>query len=258
MAYGNNLVYIVCFYITVMGMGLAKWANENVSAIRIESCNANDSFAKLSGKIDVQVRNNNPNKRYNLFLTTDKKAPGTMFHLNAEEIKSIEVPWTPTRRGRVPTPHIQLSSQYPSNLFEAWKVRKSADFIIVYPEPKGQLHFPEAVYANKDSLGVLKEIRDYKPGDSPKRIHWRSLAKNKQLRTLVHESNEGRACHFEWSQVSHLNFEESLSQLTLWLKTAQAKGHPWTLQLPQSRFSSSDGHESYSKALEYLALWSAP
>jgi len=255
MAYGNNLVYGVCFYLTVMGLGLARSINDNVNNCRIESVLAHEIFAGGPQKIQIQIRNVSNESLRQLELRLARKESPVTVNLQPHETKLVELLWTPPHRGYLQAPAVRLNSPYPSALFNAWKVKRFKDSVIAYPALKGQKNYPEAARASSESIGVLREIRDYKPGDSPRRIHWRSLAKNGQLRTMVHENQEGQSCYFNWDQVQGLKLEEKLSQLALWLHLAHKNGQPWTLKLPQHEFDSGHGTQAYHAALKHLALW---
>lgn len=255
MAYANNLVYVVCFYLTVMGLGLARSINDNVNEARIEAITSQEIFAGAPQKLQVQIRNDSKNKLHHLELRLDKKSDPTIFEIGPQESKVVEVLWTPPKRGHNKAPSLRLNSQFPSGLFNAWKIKKFTDEIIVYPALTGQKNYPDTAQSPHESIGVLREIRDYKPGDSPRRIHWRSLAKNGQLRTMVHESQDGQSCHFAWEQLGNMKLEDKLSQLALWLHQAQTNSQSWTLTLPDHEYSSLAGTQSYHAALKALALW---
>lgn len=255
MAYANNMVYAICFYLTVMGLGLARKINDNVDKARIEGLSAQEIYAGLPQKLNVHIRNETNQKLHRLELRLERKSDPVVFDLEPEESKVVEILWTPPKRGYVKPPKLRLNSQFPGGMFNAWKVKKNLEDILVYPALSGQKSFPENVHALSESIGVLREIRDYKPGDSPRRIHWRSLAKNGQLRTMVHENQDGQSCYFSWDQISSLRLEEKLSQLSLWLHQAQHNDQSWTLRLPDQEFNSISGHQAYHAALKELALW---
>jgi uncharacterized protein (DUF58 family) len=168
---------------------------------------------------------------------------------------TIDVSYNFKKRGYDSLPRLILQSSYPSDLFRAWKVFKKNENVLVYPARIGQKDFPQNSTQIENSLGLIREIRDYKPGDSPKRIHWRSLAKNKQLRTLVYEGEEGKKCHFDWSEVKHLPTEQALSQMALWVSLAEKQNYNWTLELPKKTILGSLDPRQYVAAMQDLALW---
>lgn len=255
MAYANNLVYIVCFYLTTMGLVLAKITNDHADHVLIEKVYIKEAFAEPNQVLYVSIRNTTkrPLKQIELRIAKQKSIIKT--DLKPDESQTHELLWTPTKRGPQKAPAIRIQSSYPAGLFEAWKVLKPAEEITIFPERKGLKEFPQASFAShQDSVGVLREIRDYQAGDSPKRIHWRSLAKAGQLRTLVHEGNEGQVCHLSWQQVQHMPLEDRLSQLALWISLAEAQGSPWKLKLPYMDYISQNVNAAKTVLTE-LANW---
>lgn len=254
MAYANNLVYIVCFYLTMMGLALAKITNDHVDKVYIEKVYLHEAFAESDQTLYVVVRNTTPFplKQVEVLISRQKYIIKT--NLKSADSQTIELQWSPHKRGLQKLPVIRVQSSYPAGLFQAWKVLKSPGEVIVYPTRRGQRDFPHAGSSPQDAVGLLKEIREYRAGDSPKRIHWRSLAKNNQLRTLVHEGNETPACQLDWQQLQHLALESRLEQLALWISSAQAQGNSWKLVLPDMEFDSQNINAS-KLALTKLALW---
>jgi uncharacterized protein (DUF58 family) len=256
MAYGNNLVFIVCFTLTVMGMTLARAVNSTVDRLSILEVSANEVFAENRQLLQLIVENKSP---YELMeIRTYIKGQENnfeKFNLNPKEILTVNVPYDFKKRGLNSLPRLIIESSYPSGLFRAWKVFKKLENVLVFPARTGKKDFPQNSMQQENSLGIIREIRDYKPGDSPKRIHWRSLAKNQQLRTLVYEGEEGKKCHFSWAEVSHLPTEQALSQIALWISIAEEQNFNWTLELPQKIIYGAHDPRRFSEAMQTLALW---
>ncbi len=254
MAYGNNLVYVVCFYLTTMGLAMAKLTNDHIDHIVIEKSYIKDAFAESDQIVYVLIRNTTQQvlKQVEIKIANQKNA--VRLDLRPDEAQTVEVLWSPTKRGIQPLPRIRIQSSYPAGMFQAWKILRSKEDVIIYAAKRGQKEFPQAGASSQDSIGILKEIREYQPGDSPKRIHWRSLAKSNQLRTLLHEGNENQICHLNWDSVRDLALESRLEQLTLWITQAHGLGSPWELKLPTKEFNSNNKN-AFRLALTELANW---
>lgn len=254
MAYANNLVYIVCFYLTVMGLALAKSNNDQVDEAFIENVYIKDAYAEADQILYVVVKNTSSEVLRQIEVLISKKKYIATIDLKPNESQTVEILWTPLKRGLQKMPNVRLQSSYPAGLFRAWKILKGQEDIVIYAARKGLKQFPESSFAAHDSVGVLKEIRDYQAGDSPKRIHWRSLAKNAQLRTLIHEGNEGQVCSLDWNLVQNLPLETRIEQLTTWISIAEIEGVPWHLKLPHLEYDSLNPNAAKS-ALTELAMW---
>jgi len=237
-----------------MGLALAKLTNDHVDKVFIEKVYTSDVYAEADQILYVLIKNTSKQTLKQVEARISKEKQIVKTDLKPEESQVLELLWTPKKRGSQKPPAVRLQSSYPAALFESWKILKSQDEIVVFPTRRGHKDFPQSGSASLESVGVLKEIRDYQGGDSPKRIHWRSLAKIGKLRTLIHEGNESQTCHIDWGQVDHLAPESKLEQLALWISLAESQGSPWILKLPDMDYDSN--HPNAAKlALTELATW---
>jgi uncharacterized protein (DUF58 family) len=256
MSYGNNLVYIICFYLTSMGMALAKKINDQLDEIEIESVFIKENFAEDNQSLYVVLKNKSPTKLKNIEVGFGRNKLSTRIDIQAMETQTIELTWHPQKRGLQKLPKIRVQSTYPGRLFCAWKIFKNSEPSTIYSSRKGIPRLPTELNLHSDAIGVLREIKEYKSGDSPKRIHWRSLAKNKQLRTMVFGDQEESSYIFDWNQLRNFSVESKISQLTKWIYIADSKGFDWKLKLPQETIESSQMN-SKKMALTKLANWNA-
>jgi len=100
----------------------------------------------------------------------------------------VTVSLTPRRRGRLDLPGVTVSRTDPLGLYRALRVEKEPGSILVLPRryrlppidlPGRRRHQPGGV-ALASSVGDAEEfvsLRDYRPGDPIRQIHWRSWAK---------------------------------------------------------------------------------
>ena len=241
-----------------MGMLLAKSINTTIEQVKIVSSDIKIAFAEPHQILHILITNTANEPLEDLYVSIkEKKSLKVKTRLNPLESIVVEYPWDIVNRGYIQIPAVVVSSEYPSRLFRAWKILKSDTKALVYPARRGSSVFPNYQAQSQNSVGVIREIRDYRPGDSPKRIHWRSLAKNKQLRTLVHETDSDKKCQLEWKDLSHLDLEAKLSQMSLWIDQAENKELDWTLILPDQIIERMHRPEAYQQAMTILALWRA-
>lgn len=119
-----------------------------------------------------------PERTHTLFVPV-LPATGVQFHYNTE----ID------RRGIHRFPALQLKSRAPFGFYRRHSTLNLATSLLVYPEvrslshlalldrqPSAQMTYPKAGQGS-EILGV----RPYRTGDSPRHIHWRSVARTGQL-----------------------------------------------------------------------------
>ncbi len=125
------------------------------------------------------------------------------FCLAAGETSDFKVAWTPSVRGGWQLKEIQVISRFPLGLF-LWRHRLKIQLPVwVYPDP---LFWPEQPWQQRvtqqlqtqsqtsvmrgDSL-EFQGIRPWLTGDSPRFIHWPSLARTGQLAVREYQESPG-------------------------------------------------------------------
>lgn len=109
--------------------------------------------------------------------------------LPARGIKSVSMQLTPLRRGMIELQDMRVLLPDPFHFFQrARKVRTGTDHIAVLPRRyrlpavrlPGLAQFQagdDAASRQNGSSGEFTSLREYRPGDPPRMIHWRSWAK---------------------------------------------------------------------------------
>src|SRR5262245_2965010 len=99
------------------------------------------------------------------------------------------------RRGRYHFTAFRISTKFPFALFRASRYVEHRSELIVFPALLPLQHWPQALTAavGDVSMGKLGRrgdfhaLRDYRVGDDPRDIHWRSSARRQRLMVREHE-----------------------------------------------------------------------
>jgi uncharacterized protein (DUF58 family) len=122
------------------------------------------------------------------------------------ESRKLLVDLSPQRRGKYPTSPMYVIAGYPFGLVNYTVPAEPPDSIIVLPRlgtvDNGKLrrwlirtgvgdHFSRRV-VHRQALQAadVRGLRGYRPGDSPRDIHWRTTAKHAQLMVREYDSTE--------------------------------------------------------------------
>ena len=114
--------------------------------------------------------------------------PATIDYIAAQGKTNVELELIPSRRGYVYFENIRLAKSDPLGLFHAQKTYDQKDKLLVLPKlvktPELKLHgkrmYQHGGVNNASQVGDSQEfisLRDYRPGDPMRNIHWRSYAK---------------------------------------------------------------------------------
>lgn len=100
-------------------------------------------------------------------------------------------------------------------------------------------------------------LREYQPGDSPRTISWRHVARTGQLLTRERDAAAAQAVVLRWTDTAGPH-EDRVARLSAWVKQAEQNRIPFGLQLPGQELPLGSGAAhalEAQKALALLAPW---
>ena len=133
-----------------------------------------------------------------------------------------------------------IASTYPLGLWRAWSYVHFPVAAWIYPRPEtappplpmmgsgaGEGH---ALAAGTDEFSGL---RRYEPGDTPRQIAWKALARGAGLHSKEFAGSTRGQCRLDWNALpSHLDTEARLSRLTGWILVAERAKIDYVLSIP--------------------------
>ncbi len=130
-----------------------------------------------------------------------QEATVTFVRVGPEEARTSEYQLRIARRGRFTFGPIRISSQFPLGIGERGHTLPVEDEIIIHPAlgrllpgwSRRERELAEAIQETNARLGIFDDefhgIREYRPGDNPRAIHWRSSARHGQLMVKEHQQH---------------------------------------------------------------------
>ncbi len=186
---------------------------------------------------------------------------GACCDLAARGQAQVQVSRHASRRGYLELGQIQLESRYPFGLFRSWTSLPLVATVLVYPTPAAQAPAPGRTDASEQhgggELGAGAEDyigpRSYRPGDSPKRVDWKALARERGL--VVKQFGGKRAVRvlIDWRQMQAADPEVRLSLLTRQVLDAHERGLSYGLWLPGLEIEQDRGEGHKHRCLKALA-----
>jgi uncharacterized protein (DUF58 family) len=174
------------------------------------------------------------------------------------------------RRGLHQFPPLPLESSAPFGFFRRARPLDVLTRALVYPEVRQVHHldFLDRQYAPqiaRPTAGFGYEVmglRPYRPGDSPRHVHWRSVARTGQMvaKEFAEETQPGLALALDlgkhpYPQASskHTPFEWGVKAAASISDYAARKGYPLSLITNSSNLPAPNGTVTQHMVLEYLA-----
>ena len=143
-------------------------------------------------------------------------------------------------RGRLPLGRITLSSSYPLGLWRAWSYVHFPVAAWVYPQPEAAppplpMHGTGAGTGHALAAGneEFSGLRRYEPGDTPRQIAWKALARGAGLHSKEFAGSARGHCLLDWQQLPPgLDTEGRLSRLTAWVLAAERAQVDYAMAIP--------------------------
>ena len=265
MNYSNSMGYLLTFLLASMAIVSILHTHRNLLGLRVEIGKVDPVFSGETAYFQLWLDNREHMARHalvwqyelsqNLALTVD---------IPANQRVDIRLPILTTQRGWTFLGRIKVSTLFPLGLFYAWSYIHLDFSTLVYPQPLGNKDIPSGqptkhmgeynprADGNEDFIGY----RDYKHGDSPRHIDWKVVAREQGM--LIKQFGGGSAAQvwLMWDDVRKLNrIEATLSQLCLWILTAENQGIQYGLKIPNCTFEPDSGKLHQARCLRALALF---
>jgi uncharacterized protein (DUF58 family) len=257
---GHALVFLL------VGLGLAGMVHtfRNLAGLSISPGRANPVHAGEVALFPLHLANTRSEARRALsFRFTDGNTASA--DVPASATASIHVPCRTSQRGILDPGRITLATHYPLGLFRAWSYPHPPFSCLIYPTPiERPLPPPTAIAdagftrgdgGHEDFAG----LRLRNPGDPPRHIAWKAVARNVDAYPLLVKHFSGGAGEELWLDWELLDGEQDdetrLSILTGWILAAEEACLNYGLAIPGQRIAPAFGAAHRNICLESLALF---
>jgi uncharacterized protein (DUF58 family) len=227
MAAGNNLLHLLSALLLAMVVVSGMLSEMVMRGLRAELLVPDEIHAGSTTIVGVALRNRKrwfPSYALTIELLAQGRVEGTLevvrLAAGAERLLTREI--TFPRRGRQPLPGLRITTRFPFGIFvKASRVMPGAE-VIVFPALSPVL--PRLTRwgtgggrtgtRRRGRGGDLHNLRDYRAGDDPRLIHWRSSAKTGVLtvRELEAEATLDTRLVLERTGSDARRVEQALSQ----------------------------------------------
>jgi uncharacterized protein (DUF58 family) len=263
--YNLSLGYGLTFLLVGTGVVSMLHTWRNLAHVQLRPGKSQPVFAGDRARFVVLVNNPATVERFSLAIQFgDQEA--VHFNAAASIESSVRIRLPAKQRGLFRPGRFRIFTVYPLGLFYAWANVDLDLACLVYPVPEGgKLALPEqqAVLGEGPVSGKGEEdfggLRPYYPGDSPRRIAWKAVARSDVFVTKVFAGSGGAQLWLDYAQTPEtLGLEGRLSRLTRWVIDADAAGIRYGLRLPGRQLELGAGESHRAKCLEALALFATP
>lgn len=263
--YDLSLGFILSFLLGATGIQSMLHTFRNIAHLRVSPGRTEPVFTGELAHFHINISNDTRAHRYSIGVTGDRQWADYVDVPAGSEITAV-VPARTTRRGWLRPGRLTLFTRFPAGLFRAWSYADLDMQCLVYPAPATPgLPLPQAAAGDGDG-GVhgsgqdeFAGLRPYRPGDSPRHIAWKAVARDATLLTKQFAGRANAELRLDWNALPPaMGTEQKLSHLSRWVIDADARNEVYGLQLPGKSIAPSFGPAHRAECLRALALHGTP
>lgn len=271
MNYNNSMGYVLTFLLGSMAIVSILHTHRTLLGLRIEAGKVDPVFAGETAQFQLWLNNHGQAARYSLIWQPDFASKNSTLKIItdvlANQRQNLLFPIPTQQRGRIFLGKMTVYTRFPLGIFRAWANVHLDVSTLVYPQPRGHKTLPRGQQADNLGEGTpcdgggedFMGYRDYQPGDSPRHIDWKAVAREQDWMIKQFGGMSAATVWFTWAEVSTLNdLEAGLSQLCLWILVAEHQGAQYGLKIPGCTIEPNSGDQHREHCLSTLALYGLP
>jgi len=261
--YGSNLGHFVSFLLGGIWLTAILHTWRNLLGLTLRAGQAEPVFAGQEACFNLHVGNPGELHRYGVNLRQGGTR-GESDDLPPGESRLLRISLPAPRRGRLRLPEVSLHTVYPLGLFHAWCYARLEMVCLVYPRPAANGEPPsEACYSRSEDgdRGIGADdfigLRNYRYGDSPRRIDWKAFARHRGLLSKQFGGDRSERIELDWDLLPEIDTEQRLSLLCRFILQAESQSLTYGLRLPETAIAPGQGELHKQRCLTALALFNS-
>lgn len=259
--YDRSLGFMLTFLLVGLGLVgiLSTW--RNLAGLRVSGQGASPVFAGQEAIFNVRVENYSADQRYAVSISA-ASGDGNVVDVPPGAAATLYFKQVTTTRGYLNPGRIKIMTEFPLSLFVAWTQLDLSMQCLVYPRPAtqapsitgGDIQAGEE-QAEGAGLEDFSGLRKFQPGDSWKKVAWKTVARLDELYSKEFIGGQPEQQWIDWFILGKASQEERLSMMTRMVLNAQQAGHHYGLRLPGMVIKPDNGRLHQHQCLQALALY---
>ena len=260
--YNLSLGYGLTFLLAGTGIVSMLHTWRNLAHLKVAPGKSDPVFVGDRARFTILSNNTSRISRHSVVVQfADRKTD--YFNIGPAKEAAVRIRLPALYRGRFRPGRFRIFTTYPLGLFYAWANVELDMSCLVYPTPEPDLApLPES----RAPTGIGKAqgtgdddfagLRSYHPGDSPRRIAWKAVARTGVYTTKLFSGTASMDVWLDFSSTPEsLGTERRLSRLSRWVIESAKNTSRYGLRLPGLEIELGAGDAHQSKCLEALALF---
>ncbi len=262
MNYANNPAFLLTFLLVGLGLVAILHTWRNLVGLELAAGQCQPVFAGQEARFEIQLLNRREGERPAIRL----QVPGQRQVVAdlAGHATSLYLSRPATQRGVLSLGRFVVATEYPLGLLRAWSYVELDISCLVYPIPGPAMppsDLPDYLHSAEGDKGVGVDdfvgLRAYRPGDSPRQINWKALARGQGLQTKQFGGDRSDTLWLDWNMLDGMDTEARLSRLCRGVLDACERQQEFGLRIPGVEIKPSRGQDHRHACLKALALFGA-
>ncbi len=258
--YQNSLIYVVVFTLgSLFWVGLHH-TYRNLAGLELHASGSQPVFSGEEASLGIAL------------VSARREHQAIVLGWPGSARRQVDVPaglsttltlYHPTeRRGWLRPGRLRVETRFPLGWFVAWSLVDLDWQVLVYPRPvaaplPGLAAAGEGLGEHWLAEGVddFQGLRDYRPGDSRRRLDWRAWSRGQGLHSKIFAEPQHESQWLTLEQAPGPTLEHQLGCLTGWILQLEQRQQPYGLVIPGTRLAPATGAAHRDNCLRALALY---
>jgi uncharacterized protein (DUF58 family) len=262
MNYNNNMGFALTFLLAALGIVTMHWCHQNLSGVVARGFRLQPAFAGSPARLSIALQNPGRGARHDLRAHC-RAVQSEHLDLQPGQEGELHLDLPTRRRGKLVVERIGVHTMFPFGLFRAWAWLHPRLEGLVYPTPaahapkplSGGPEDPEGRWDEHRGEDDFAGLRDFRRGDSPRRIAWKAAARGDVLPVKQFSGSPRGSAWLDWDDVPAMPVEARLAVLCRWVLDAHAGGGAYGLRIPGTEVPPALGPPHRRRCLAALALY---
>ncbi|QJR15401.1 DUF58 domain-containing protein [Usitatibacter palustris] len=261
--YTLSLGFLLTFLLAAMGGVAMLHTWRNLAHLKLRPGRSDPVFAGEMARFGVSVET--PSRARFAVAMRRRGDEAEVVDVETGNLAGVHLTVPARRRGRLDCGRVEIFTRYPVGFFHAWSYFDFGQSVIVYPRPDPLAGLPPMHSRNESEEGIpipgddeFNLLRPYRPGDPPRQIAWKALARGQDLLTKEFNATASSELWLDWEQTRANDAEARLSALAHWVMESERLGQSYGLRLPGTSIAPGRGDAHRAHCLEALALFGDP
>ncbi len=259
----NSLVYAVSFWLLALLLINIFYTWRNLAGLRLNVIGVEPCFAGEKAVLEVELTCPTAQRKFAVKLDWAGQ-DDIQANLASTSSARLKLSHNTRQRGWFTPPRITVSTCFPTGLAFAWAYLQPALRGLVYPRPLAHslpMQGTAAQESSEDGAEIpngssdFSGVRDYRPGDAPKHIHWGKYAQTGKLYTKSFVDYTSHDVWLDWDSLPIPGIEARLSHLCHQVLEFHQAQRQYGLKLPGKVIPPGKGDAHKNQCLQALALY---